>query len=122
MEICGWSVLAAHGPAEAVSIVADATSEPPDVAILDYNMPVMNGCALAARLRSLCPELKIILYSGAFEIPPGELARVDAFISKGDGIDRLVEQTEEFAPVGAGPPAMMARNMAPCSGMNSGRF
>src|SRR6201999_1986668 len=54
MESCGFSVVTAGGPTEAISTMAGGTIEKTDVAILDYNMPVMNGTTLAARLRSLC--------------------------------------------------------------------
>lgn len=55
MKMCGLSIITACGPIEAISILED-TMEKIDVAILDYHMSVMNGCALADRLRSTYPE------------------------------------------------------------------
>jgi CheY-like chemotaxis protein len=74
-----------------------------DLAILDYNMPVMNGCALAQRLRSIYPKLKTILHSGATDIPPSEMTSVDVLIHKGDGVAPLLDQIVKFARVGMLP-------------------
>ena len=101
MEECGFAVIVARDPLEAISIMA-ATVEI-EIAILDYHMPVMNGCALADRLRSMHPELKIILHSGAIDIPQSEMTNVNAFISKGDDIRRLLSQVFEFAGAGLSP-------------------
>jgi CheY-like chemotaxis protein len=85
-----------------------------DFAVLDYDMPVMNGCALANRLRSLCPELTIILYSGAIDIPQHEMTSIDAFIPKDDGMDRLLPQIAEFAQAGTKPPTLVAPGTELC--------
>ena len=91
MKQSGVSVVTASGPIQAISIVEEA-SDKIDVAILDYNMPIMNGCVLAGRLRLVRPDLKIILYSGKMDIPQSEMSRVDVFIPKGDGMARLIRQ------------------------------
>ena len=95
MKESGVTVIVAHDPLEAIGIMAD-TGEI-DIAILDYHMPVMNGCTLADRLRSMHPDLKIILYSGAIDIPQNEMTNVDAFIAKGDCMRQLLSQVFEFA-------------------------
>ena len=95
MEECGFTVMVARNPLEAISIMAGAAEI--TIAILDYHMPMMNGCMLADRLRSLHPELKIILYTGAIDIPQSEMTNVDALISKGDCGRRLLAQVFEFA-------------------------
>jgi CheY-like chemotaxis protein len=101
MEESGCSVIVARDPLEAISIMSNTVEI--EIAILDYHMPVMNGCALADRLRSMHPELKIILYSGAIDIPQSEMTNVDAFISKGDDARRLLSQVSEFARAGPLP-------------------
>jgi CheY-like chemotaxis protein len=108
MKLRGFSVVTAEGPVQAISMMAEEMIEKIDVAILDYHMPVMNGCALADRLRSMHPKLKIILYSGAIDIPQSEMTSVDVFIPKDDGISRLVPQIVQFAQVGTGLPTTVA--------------
>jgi CheY-like chemotaxis protein len=95
METYGFSVIKTSDPVETIAIVAK-TTETIDVAVLDYDMPVMNGCLLADRLRSMYPELKIILYSGAVDIPENEMASIDVFIPKSDGMAALLEQIAGF--------------------------
>jgi CheY-like chemotaxis protein len=55
--MCGFAAITANGPMEAIDVMT-ARRGTIDLAILDYNMPVMNGCALAQKLRSISPELK----------------------------------------------------------------
>ena len=99
MKSCGFPVVTAEGPLEALSLMAEDPDENIDLAILDYDMPVMNGCALAEELRSICPTLKIILYSGAVDIPQWEMTSVDPFVAKDEGTARLLDQIVQIAQV-----------------------
>jgi len=94
MKMRGFSVITAPGPIEAISIVAE-TTDTIEVAVIDYHMPIMNGCLLADRLKSMCPEMKIILHSGAVAVPETEMTSVDVFIPKSDGITRLIASVSE---------------------------
>jgi CheY-like chemotaxis protein len=95
MKTCGFSVVTTSDPVDTISIFAK-TRDTIDVAILDYDMPVMNGCHLANRLRSMRPGLKIILYSGAVDIPENEMTSIDVFVPKSDGIAALLQQIADF--------------------------
>ncbi len=101
--MCGFAAIVANGPMEAIDIMTTRQQGTIDLAILDYNMPVMNGCALAQRLRAIYPELKTIVHSGATDIPQSEMTSVDALIHKGDGIAPLLDQIVEFAQIGMLP-------------------
>jgi CheY-like chemotaxis protein len=103
IEMCGFAAITANGPMEAIDIMTARQRGTIDLAILDYNMPIMNGCVLAQKLRSICPELKTILHSGATDIPQSEMTSVDVLIYKGDGVAPLLEQIVEFAQVGTLP-------------------
>ena len=59
----------------------------------------MNGCALAEKLRSICPELKTIVHSSATNLQ-SEMTTVNVLIHKGDGIAPLLDQIVAFAQVG----------------------
>ena len=102
LRLSGFSVVTADGPLKALAMMMGKAAEKTDVgvAILDYNMPTMNGCALAEELRSMRPDLKIILHSGAFDIPPGELASVDVFVPKGGGVEPLIAEVARLAKSG----------------------
>jgi CheY-like chemotaxis protein len=99
LRMNGFSVISAPGGVEAMAIMA-ASPEGIDVAVLDYQMPIMNGGVLAKRLRSLCPDVKIILHSGAVDIPCCAMTSVDAFIPKGDGMATLIGQIVAFVRPG----------------------
>jgi CheY-like chemotaxis protein len=86
----GFVVLSADSPIEALAILAQPHGRKVSVAILDYEMPVMNGCVLADYLKARYPHLKIILHSGLLDIPESEMSSVDSFVPKGGGIVRLL--------------------------------
>jgi len=50
---------------------------------------------LADRLKSMRPELKIILHSGAVTIPENQMTNIDVFISKSDELARLINSVSE---------------------------
>lgn len=56
----------------------------PDVVVLDYTMPVMDGAEAAARLRRLHPDVRIVVFSGTVHETP-EWA--DACVVKGSDPD-----------------------------------
>jgi CheY-like chemotaxis protein len=115
MKLRGFFVLAVDSPLRAIAM-AKQPVRTIDVAVLDYDMPVMNGGTLAGRLRSILPELRIVLYSGALDVPQSELSNVDAFVSKGDGIETLIDQVLRFAQTGVETPRRLSsKSMPPLS-------
>jgi CheY-like chemotaxis protein len=88
LSMAGFPVLTAAGPFEALSLAT--RFEELDVAVVDYEMPLMNGAALAERLKSKRPTLNVVLYSGAVAIPPDDLQRVDWLIPKSEGVTALL--------------------------------
>jgi CheY-like chemotaxis protein len=100
--LAGYSVVIATHPNTAISL---AKRQKPDLAILDYALPVMDGCMLADRLRVMMPRLPVILYSGSPDIAASDLPRVDVFVHKSNGlgvllsnVTRLLNNSEEPGP------------------------
>jgi CheY-like chemotaxis protein len=100
--LAGYSVVTAAHPNKAIVL---AKREKPNLAILDYALPVMDGCMLADRLRVMMPRLPVILYSGSPDIADHDLTRVDVFVPKSDGLQslltnvtRLLSNSEEPGP------------------------
>ena len=78
----GLRVRTAHG---AASALRSASIAPPRVAIIDYQMPGMNGLDLAAKLRAELPTLQIILMSANdlhFDRATLDNAGVKVFVNK----------------------------------------
>ncbi|HWX53280.1 MAG TPA: response regulator [Verrucomicrobiae bacterium] len=71
-----------------------------ELAILDYEMPVMNGAELAAQLKMASPELKIILYTGAVYVDQHELRFIDQLVHKSEGLAALLTAIEVLLPGG----------------------
>jgi two-component system CheB/CheR fusion protein len=75
----GFQVVTASNGAEAVELIR-ASSQQPDVVLLDLTMPGLSGAETHQAMRALRPELRIILMSGFDEaeatsgIPPSRLA------------------------------------------------
>jgi CheY-like chemotaxis protein len=69
-----------------------------DLAIIDYDMPVMSGSQLAAQLKAARPKLKIILYTGPVNIKKRDLRFVDQMVRKGDGVSTLLTAICDLVP------------------------
>ena len=90
LELDGFEVVAeaSSGP-EAVEVIAAAD---PDIVVVDYKMPEVDGLETAARLRALRPDQVMILYT-AFVDPELEArARavgVSVVLGKVEGLESL---------------------------------
>jgi CheY-like chemotaxis protein len=84
----GFQVLSANEAREGIAV---ANQEEIDVVVLDYSMPGMNGEEVARILKQGHPNVPIILCSGEDEIPEAVFEVVDAFVTKGDAPEFLVQ-------------------------------
>jgi CheY-like chemotaxis protein len=91
-KMSGFSVLAFGCPVAGLSALAGRPAPSLDFAVVDYQMPLMNGCVLAQYLRARYPKLKIVLYSGSPVVPEEDLHNVDGFVRKGTGVVHLLQE------------------------------
>jgi len=96
-ESLGFEVLTTSSPEEAL-LFHRAHSSAPDVVILDYDMPAMNGTALAALTKDHYPLTPVILHSGNTCIPDGAYECVDAICTKGAPGEELLATIERLSP------------------------
>lgn len=87
LDQCGFRVTAKTDPSEALALCRRATF---DLALIDYEMPTINGAALAREIKALMPELPIVLISARAELPPSEFEFVDAHFGSGSSLDDLL--------------------------------
>jgi CheY-like chemotaxis protein len=92
LEDCGFRVITKNNPLQAISFCAEfaAGRAAFDLALLDYEMPAMSGSVLAQKLKSLVPEIPVILLSGRTKMPDAELRFVDAHFGFGTKLDELI--------------------------------
>jgi len=67
----------------------------PDLIVLDFSMPVMNGVEAASVLRRLMPTVPLIVFSDYSDVFSAEEARsigISALVSKSDHISVLVNK------------------------------
>jgi CheY-like chemotaxis protein len=93
IKLGGYSVVTATEPNTAITL---AKRQRPDLVVVDYEMPVMNGCMLADRLKIIMPRLHTILYSGAIDIPDSDILKVSEYISKSEGLDVLLRSVDRL--------------------------
>ena len=93
LEGHGFRVLTATSGEQGLALL---DKQPVDLVILDYYMPGMNGGDVAAEVRRRKPELPIIFLSAYFSLPPTALELANAFITKGDPPDVLIDKIEQL--------------------------
>ena len=74
-----------------------------DLAILDFQMPAMNGAELAALCKAEHPEMKVIVFSGHLAMKQLELTCVDLVVAKSEGVVALLDAVKNLLPRGAPP-------------------
>lgn len=87
LEQSGFRVIAKTDPAEALALCCRSTF---DLALVDYEMPIMSGARLAREIKYLMPDLPVILLSGRTELPPSELEFIDVHFGFGTSLDDLL--------------------------------
>ena len=93
LESRGYRVLTASDGTEGLKLFDE---NPVDVVVLDYFMPELNGGEVAAEMRRRRPGVPIVLLSAYFSLPPEALDAADAFITKGDPPDVLIEKIKNL--------------------------
>lgn len=54
----------------------------PDIIVLDYSMPGMDGEAVAKSIKLLSPRSQVVVFTGAVSVPPDWALGCDAFLEK----------------------------------------
>jgi CheY-like chemotaxis protein len=87
LEDCGFRVIAKNDPLDALAVCRRTSF---DLALLDFEMPVMSGAKLAQEIKFLVPDVPVVLLSASSTLPSTELAFVDAHFGFGTSLDDLL--------------------------------
>lgn len=93
LESRGYKVLTASSGDEGLKVF-DAHHV--DIVVLDYYMPDLNGGEVASEMRRRRPGVPIVFLSAYFSLPPEALELADAFITKGDPPDVLIDKLQRL--------------------------
>lgn len=86
-ESLGWKVLTASTGEAGVRL---ATRNHVDLVVTDYEMPGMDGAAVAASVKAHNPQIPVILFSGSTLVPLRARQLVDACCDKAGSRDELL--------------------------------
>lgn len=93
LESRGFKVLTASSGQQGLAVFDDNEV---DLVVLDYYMPGLTGGQVAAEIRRRRPNVPIIFLSAYFSLPPDDLELANAFITKGDPPEVLIEKIEQL--------------------------
>ena len=95
LERSGYEVLTAEDGPHGLELFRDQ-----DVhgVVLDYFMPGMDGGLVARQMKQLKPAIPILMLSAYFSLPDHALDHVDAFITKGQSPEILLEKLRQLVP------------------------
>jgi len=92
LERSGYAVLTARSAEQALRLVTMCEC---DAVLLDYEMPMVSGYEVAFQIKSVRPDVIIILLSGS-EVPTHALVLVDAVVPKLDASRQLLPMIAEL--------------------------
>ncbi len=98
LENAGYLVLTMLGGSDGLKVFSTGIV---DTVILDYAMPLMNGGAVAVRMRKIKKDVPLILLSGCSTIPEEDFALFDRFIPKGGSPIVLLSAIDELLSAAA---------------------
>jgi CheY-like chemotaxis protein len=93
LESRGFAVLTANNGPEGLKVFEENQV---DLVVLDYYMPDLNGGEVASEMRRRRPGVPIVFLSAYFSLPPEALQVADAFITKGDPPDVLIQKIQNL--------------------------
>ncbi|HXF13364.1 MAG TPA: response regulator [Terriglobales bacterium] len=85
-EGLGFKVLTATSGKQGVRLAAENHI---DVVVTDYEMPGMNGEALAVAIKAIKPRVPVVLFSGSTLVPLSARRIIDAFCDKAGSRNQL---------------------------------
>jgi CheY-like chemotaxis protein len=95
LERSGFQVLTAQDGSSGLRVFQE---NPIEAVVLDYAMPGMDGGEVAAQMRSMKPEIPIVLLSAYLGLPPEITQFVNIYMTKGEGAPALLEKLRSLFP------------------------
>ncbi len=97
LQQAGYAVTTARTAQEGLERFAVA---PVDLVLLDYLMPDVNGDDVAATMKRIKPDVRILMFSGVEHVPESARVHVDAFLRKGQTPSVVLDKIRELLESG----------------------
>jgi DNA-binding response OmpR family regulator len=89
----GYLVTTAQTAQEGVQLFGVS---PIDLVLLDYALPDSNGDDVAAIMKRIKPDVRILMFSGVPNLPENARLHVDAFLQKGESPMVVLQKIREL--------------------------
>jgi DNA-binding response OmpR family regulator len=89
----GYLVITAQTAQESLHLFAVSLV---DLVLLDYGLPDCNGDEVAAIMKRIKPDVRILMYSGLPDVPENARLHIDAFLQKGQSPIVVLEKIREL--------------------------
>jgi len=93
LQSVGYSVITAQTAQEGLQLFAVS---PVDLVLLDYALPDSNGDDVAATMKRIKPDVRILMFSGVPHVPEDARHHVDAFLQKGESPAVVLDKIREL--------------------------
>lgn len=93
LQSAGYSVITAQTAQEGLQLFAVS---PVDLVLLDYALPDSNGYDVAATMKQIKPDVRILMFSGVPHVPENARMHVDAFLQKGQSPVVILDKIREL--------------------------
>jgi DNA-binding response OmpR family regulator len=78
----GYELVTAGSGSDALQLLM---SQSVDAVVLDYELSLLQGAAVAAEMKKVKPQVPIVMLTDRLELTDGTLKSVDALVTKSDG-------------------------------------
>jgi CheY-like chemotaxis protein len=93
LEAHGFNVVTSINPRQGLRIFRGQRF---DAAVVDYQMPEMNGAELAKEMKSVRADVPVVILSGLVELPEGAPLFHDRFVCKAEAGHKLVKELQSL--------------------------
>lgn len=93
LQSAGYSVETAFSAQEGLQLFA---TQAIDLVLLDYAMPDGDGGEVAATMKRMKPDVRVLMFSGVRAVPESARAHVDAFLEKGQHPTAVLAKIDEL--------------------------
>ena len=96
LEAHGFNVVTSINPKQGLKLFRAKRF---DAAVLDYQMPGMNGAELAKAMKDVRSDVPVLILSGLVELPQTNEIYYDSFICKAEAGHRLIKEIQSLIEV-----------------------